>query len=109
VSWAEEIVAVLLDCKREGFEFDVAWKHALLAHPARRGRDRGPERPTLLDEPAESLVDFTRRVCRDAWYGHGSSVGRFGVDMLGAVAERDESVVRGATHASAPHGARLAS
>lgn len=79
-SWQSDVVDCLCDLKRSGFTFNVAWSRALSLYPA-RGRDMGPERPTLLDRD-ESVVAFFRRACEDAWHGRRPSLQHFHPSLL---------------------------
>lgn len=67
MSWTESVVADLAVFKGYGWSFEESWRRAVESHPP-RGRDLGLRRPSLLDDD-ESLVDFTRRACEDAWHG----------------------------------------
>ena len=66
MNWPKEVVRELASLKRAQLPFDDAWRIALERHPPLQA-DRGPLRPTLL-ESEESVVEFTRRVCRKAWH-----------------------------------------
>lgn len=65
--WSSRMIDCLCAFKRAGFTFEEAWRFALEQNPP-RGRDLGPERPTLWDEEL-SPQEFLRRECCDAWHG----------------------------------------
>lgn len=90
--WNARVVEHLVMLKRQGLGFDDAWLMAMRAHPP-RGRDCGPERPTLLDDPreSESLVAFHRRACSDAWFGRRPELKHFHPSLL---IDRDGSEIR---------------
>ena len=73
MSWSAAVVAHLVHLRRQGVtDFAAAWDLAIQAHPPSM-RDKYGQGPlTLLEQPEESLVDFTRRVCADAWTGRRS-------------------------------------
>lgn len=83
MTWAALIVAHLQRSKRAGESFENAWAMALAAHPP-RGRDLGELRPSLFDPPTEGAVEFTRRVCGDAWHNRDpeSKLRYFAADTL---------------------------
>jgi hypothetical protein len=82
MEWTELVVRRLAERKLAGVPFERAWRDALEEHPP-RGRDRGPERPSLLDaEP--SVVEFFRGACSDAWHGRRPELARLDVALLDA-------------------------
>lgn len=93
MSWQEEVVAHLCDSKRAGYGFDDAWLQAMTLFPP-RGRDCGPERPSLLPDPdeAEPVVVFFRRVAADAWFGRRPALQHFHPSLL---IQRDDSTPAG--------------
>ena len=88
-SWSSRVIARLRELKDQGErDFDRAWTMATLAHRP-QGRDQGDARPVLFDaslpmmeEPAESMVEFTRRACADAWCGRRPTLQHLSVDLL---------------------------
>jgi hypothetical protein len=80
MSWQSDVVDTMLDLKRDGQSFDGAWRAALELHPP-RGRDMGPERPTLLDRD-ESVVAFFRAACSDAWHNRRPALQHFHASLL---------------------------
>lgn len=80
MSWQSDVVDTMRDLRRDGQDFDGAWNTAITLHPP-RGRDMGPERPTLLDRD-ESVVMFFRRVCEDAWAGRQPALAHFHPSLL---------------------------
>lgn len=98
MGWSSRVIEALLVARRNGVErFEVAWRMALEAHPP-GARELGPpgDRQALFDvelleqggEREESMVEFTRRVCADAWHGRRPVLGK----LLSAldVFDRDE-------------------
>lgn len=82
MEWTELVVRRLAECKRAGVPFERAWRDALEEHPP-RGRDQGPQRPSLLDsEP--SVVEFFRAACSDAWHGRRPALAHLGTVVLDA-------------------------
>lgn len=69
MSWAVLMVEHLRQSRRAGeTDHEAAWAAAMKAHPPRR-RDFSEPPASLFDEPLEGLVEFTKRVTADAWYG----------------------------------------
>lgn len=74
--WSARIVASLQESKRRGLGFDQAWGLALQSHPP-AARDLGPEiRSLWAAVEEESVVEFTERVCREAWRNESESAVR---------------------------------
>jgi hypothetical protein len=94
-SWQALVVETMLELRRDGQDFDGAWNAAMTLHPP-RGRDLGPERPTLLDRD-ESLVMFFRRCCEDAWHGRRPGLAHFDASLL-MEPDGTTAVVRAARH-----------
>lgn len=91
--WHEAVVASLVQSKRQGLSFESAWARALREHRPRSRDERGSfEEGTLFDvsgQVEESLVEFTQRVCLDAWHGGRPSLRNFTLGMLYAEPEAD--------------------
>jgi hypothetical protein len=89
--WAERVVARLCELRRDGWDpadYDGAWAVALAENPP-RGRDVGEERPSLFDPPTESVVEFTRRCCADAWMGRSPGLRYFRADTVRELRSRE--------------------
>jgi hypothetical protein len=95
MEWTETVVARLAEAKRAGVPFERAWSAALVECPP-RGRDRGPQVPSLLDsEP--SVVEFFHGACSDAWHGRRPELRHLDAALLDAsgtegIAARSRSV-----------------
>lgn len=79
-TWAADVVDHMLDLKQAGWAHEEAWRSAMRAHPP-RGRDLGPERPSLLDED-ESVAAFFKRATYDAWHGLRPALAHFHASLL---------------------------
>lgn len=81
--WTSAVVGYLCQLKADGHDFEEAWELAVRRFPP-RGRDVGEERPTLFARvgDAETVVEFFRRVCSDAWEGRQPSLRHFGVESM---------------------------
>jgi hypothetical protein len=69
--WESQVVDRLASLRSAGHTFDGAWLLALRAHPP-CGRDASIATPRLFDEDGrapETLVEFFKRACRDAYEG----------------------------------------
>jgi hypothetical protein len=86
MSWQSDVVDCMLDLRRDGLAFDVAWTRAIKLHPP-RPRDLGPERPQLWQVPEETVVEHFRRSCSDAWHNRRPALAHFHPSLLIA---RDE-------------------
>lgn len=86
-SWQAKVVECLCGLRRAGLDFESSWKKAMTLHPP-RGRDCGPERPTLWSDGEMPLVAFFRRACDDAWHGRQPALQHFHPSLL---IERDET------------------
>lgn len=100
--WTEQVVSYLRRCKRDGHGFSESWDGAMRKFPA-RSRDLGEYRPTLFAEGPESVVEFFRRVCDDAWHDRQPALRHFSVSaMRDARVDADGPAVgRGASRRSA--------
>jgi hypothetical protein len=80
MSWQADVVERLCDYKAAGVPFDEAWRQAMIDCPP-RGRDMGPERPSLFDRDT-SQVAFFRRAADDAWHGRKPALQGFHPSLL---------------------------
>lgn len=100
-TWTGAVAGYLGELKRDGLDFDESWTLALLRFPP-RGRDIGEYRPTLIPRPGdgESVVEFFRRACDDAWHGRRQALRNFSVSaMRDAVIDGDGGGSAGPLHA----------
>lgn len=77
MSWQSDVVDRLVELKASGHvDFDQAWTAALRMFPP-RNRDVGEWRPQLWSTAEETVVEFFRRVCEDAWHGRNPRLRHF--------------------------------
>lgn len=101
-NWQGAVVGYLCQLKGEGREFDESWELAMRRFPA-RGRDLGEYRPSLIPRPGdgESVVEFFRRACDDAWHDRRRALRHFSVSaMRDAVIDGDGPGSTGPLHAA---------
>lgn len=83
--WARNVVSCLCEMKRQGQDFEAAWKRAIMLYKP-SGRSARDGEQLSLEEPSETLVEFLHRACRDAWHGERPALGALPdlVDVIAA-------------------------
>lgn len=93
--WEARMRETVEELTGQGYTFPFAWEQALRRHrPSSRDVWGVPpfREPDLLSEPApeeETVVEFTRRVFEQAFYGQAPILAYFSLD--GLVSARDET------------------
>lgn len=75
--WNSRIIDELVELKATGMAFGAAWRLAIAEYPAPSVARGVRDRPALFDFALdgslemddETVVEFTRRICDDAWHG----------------------------------------
>lgn len=90
--WVETIVGELRAAKLRGAPFEDAWTRAVRLYPP-KGRDAGRSDGALFDpdQDGETVVQFTYRVCRQAWFGERPALAGFTMDAMMGLVSRDWS------------------
>lgn len=64
--WPQRMVDAMVQARAAGADFESAWAQALLLNPPGR-REVGQVQLTLYGKRDESMEEFLKRVCEDAW------------------------------------------
>jgi hypothetical protein len=99
--WTSLVIEDLCAAKARGETFEYAWRQALARnHPrARDERMPGDEdlegQLVLRDVESETVAEFLRRVCGDAWHDRRPELRHFSPASLAAGVDRDASTSLG--------------
>lgn len=79
--WQSDVVALLRECKDNGWDFESAWQMTIRRYPP-RGPGMGQRQMTLEDDGEPTLVQFLEQACRQAWHNERPELARISTDLL---------------------------